>query len=126
MWARIAVRVAGSWIGATGVLWTGWVFHGLKWDPMPAKSTSRGWRFSGCSARRRSRGRITLFISYTDVRLYPDRMEVKCSLASFTALMLENPNPTNALPVLDDDNFTSFEPMFKRQGARLFEMTAGE
>ncbi len=30
MWARIAVRVAGSWIGATGVLWTGWVFHGLK------------------------------------------------------------------------------------------------
>ena len=30
MWARIAVRVAGSWIGASGVLWTGWVLHGLK------------------------------------------------------------------------------------------------
>jgi len=30
LWARIAVRVAGSWIGATGVLWTGWVLHGLK------------------------------------------------------------------------------------------------
>ncbi len=93
---------------------------------MPAKST---WRWLavlwllGAAAVARAHDP---FISYTDVRLYPDRMEVKCSLASFTALMLENPNPTNALPVLDDDNFTSFEPMFKRQGARLFEMTAGE
>jgi hydrogenase/urease accessory protein HupE len=30
MWARIVVRVAGSWIGASGLLWTGWVLHGLK------------------------------------------------------------------------------------------------
>ena len=30
MWARIAVRVVGSWIGASGLLWTGWVLHGLK------------------------------------------------------------------------------------------------
>jgi len=30
MWARIAVRVIGSWIGASGLLWTGWVLHGLK------------------------------------------------------------------------------------------------
>jgi hypothetical protein len=30
MWARIAVRVVGSWIGASGLLWTGWVLRGLK------------------------------------------------------------------------------------------------
>jgi urease accessory protein len=30
MWARIAVRVVGSWIGASGLLWTGWVLHGVK------------------------------------------------------------------------------------------------
>jgi urease accessory protein len=30
MWARIAVRVVGSWIGASGLLWAGWVLHGLK------------------------------------------------------------------------------------------------
>jgi hydrogenase/urease accessory protein HupE len=30
MWARIAVRVVGSWIGASGLLWSGWVLHGLK------------------------------------------------------------------------------------------------
>ena len=30
MWARTVVRVAGSWIGASGLLWTGWVLHGLK------------------------------------------------------------------------------------------------
>ena len=30
MWAGIAVRVVGSWIGASGLLWVGWVLHGLK------------------------------------------------------------------------------------------------
>ena len=30
LWARIAVRVVGSWIGASGLLWTGWVLHGVK------------------------------------------------------------------------------------------------
>ena len=30
MWARIAVRVVGSWIGASGLLWAGCVLHGLK------------------------------------------------------------------------------------------------
>ena len=30
MWARTVVRVVGSWIGASGLLWTGWVIHGLK------------------------------------------------------------------------------------------------
>jgi len=30
MWARTIVRVMGSWIGASGLLWTGWVIHGLK------------------------------------------------------------------------------------------------
>jgi hydrogenase/urease accessory protein HupE len=30
MWARTVVRVVGSWIGASGLLWTGWVLHGLK------------------------------------------------------------------------------------------------
>jgi urease accessory protein len=30
MWARTIVRVVGSWIGASGLLWTGWVLHGLK------------------------------------------------------------------------------------------------
>ena len=29
------------------------------------------------------------------------------------------------LPVLDEDNFDSFVPMFKRQGEKLFELTAG-
>ncbi len=28
IWARIAVRVVGSWIGASGLLWTGWVVRG--------------------------------------------------------------------------------------------------
>jgi hypothetical protein len=65
------------------------------------------------------------FLSYTDVWLRSDRMEVKCSLANFTALLLENPHPTNALPVLDEDNFDTFVPMFKRQGEKLFELTAG-
>jgi hypothetical protein len=65
------------------------------------------------------------FLSYTDVWLRADRLEVKCSLANFTALLLENPHPTNALPVLDEDNFDSFVPMFKRQGEKLFELTAG-
>jgi len=27
-WARIAVRVAGSWIAASGLLMLGWSFHG--------------------------------------------------------------------------------------------------
>jgi hypothetical protein len=65
------------------------------------------------------------FLSYTDLWLRSDRMEVKCSLANFTALLLENPHPTNALPVLDEDNFDTFVPMFKRQGEKLFELTAG-
>jgi hypothetical protein len=65
------------------------------------------------------------YLSYTDVWLRSDRMEVKCSLANFTALLLENPHPTNALPVLDEDNFDSYVPMFKRQGEKLFELTAG-
>ncbi len=30
VWARISVRVVGSWIGASGLLWAGWVLHGLK------------------------------------------------------------------------------------------------
>jgi len=30
MWARTAVRVLGSWIAASGLLWTGWVLHGFK------------------------------------------------------------------------------------------------
>ena len=30
LWARIACRVAGSWIAASGLLWTGWVLHGAK------------------------------------------------------------------------------------------------
>jgi len=65
------------------------------------------------------------FLSNTDVWLHPDQMEVKCSLASFTALLLDNPHPTNALPELDEDNFGNFVPMLKRQGEKLFEMTAG-
>jgi len=27
-WARIAIRVAGSWIAAIGMLWLGWTFRG--------------------------------------------------------------------------------------------------
>jgi hydrogenase/urease accessory protein HupE len=30
LWARTVVRVVGSWIGASGLLWTGWVLHGAK------------------------------------------------------------------------------------------------
>jgi hydrogenase/urease accessory protein HupE len=30
LWARTVVRVVGSWIGASGLLWTGWVLHGIK------------------------------------------------------------------------------------------------
>jgi hydrogenase/urease accessory protein HupE len=30
MWARTVVRVVGSWIGASGLLWTGWVLQGAK------------------------------------------------------------------------------------------------
>ena len=30
VWARIVCRVAGSWIAASGLLWTGWVLHGAK------------------------------------------------------------------------------------------------
>ncbi len=30
MWARISVRVLGSWIAASGLLWTGWVLHGYR------------------------------------------------------------------------------------------------
>lgn len=30
IWARISVRVVGSWIGASGLLWAGWVLHSLK------------------------------------------------------------------------------------------------
>jgi len=30
MWARTAVRVVGSWIGASGLLWLGWTLHGMK------------------------------------------------------------------------------------------------
>jgi hydrogenase/urease accessory protein HupE len=30
MWARTVVRVVGSWIGSSGLLWTGWVLHSLK------------------------------------------------------------------------------------------------
>ena len=65
------------------------------------------------------------FLSNTDVWLHPDRMELKCSLASFTALLLDNPHPTNALPVLDEDNFNDFMPMLKRAGEKMFEITAG-
>jgi hypothetical protein len=65
------------------------------------------------------------YLSYTDVWLHPDRMEVKCSLANFTALLLDHPNPTNPLPVLDEDNFIQFIPALKRDGEKLFEITAG-
>jgi hypothetical protein len=65
------------------------------------------------------------FLSNTDVWLHPDRMELKCSLASFTALLLDNPHPTNALPVLDEDNFNDFVPMLKRAGEKMFDVTAG-
>ena len=65
------------------------------------------------------------FLSNTDVRLRPGQMEVKCSLACFSALLLDNPHPTNALPVLDEDNFGDFVPMLKRQGEKMFEITAG-
>jgi hypothetical protein len=30
-WARIAVRVAGSWMAAIGVLMLGWALHGGNW-----------------------------------------------------------------------------------------------
>jgi hypothetical protein len=66
------------------------------------------------------------YLSYTDVWLYSDRMEVKCSLANFTALLLDHSNPTNPLPVLDEDNFSRFVPALKREGEKLFEITAGE
>jgi hypothetical protein len=65
------------------------------------------------------------YLSYTDVWIYSNRMEVKCSLANFTALILDHPNPTNPLPVLDEDNFESFIPALKRDGENLFEITAG-
>jgi hydrogenase/urease accessory protein HupE len=28
IWARITLRVVGSWIAASGLLWTGWLFRG--------------------------------------------------------------------------------------------------
>jgi hypothetical protein len=65
------------------------------------------------------------YLSYTDVWLHSDRMEVKCSLANFTALLLDQPNPTNPLPVLDEDNFSQFMPVLKRIGEKLFVITAG-
>ena len=65
------------------------------------------------------------FLSNTDVRLRPGQMEVKCSLACFSALLLDNPHPTNALPVLDEDNFNDFVPTLKRAGEKMFEVTAG-
>jgi len=30
LWARTLVRVVGSWIAASGLLWVGWVLHGAK------------------------------------------------------------------------------------------------
>ena len=47
-------------------------------------------------------------------------MELKCSLASFTALLLDNPHPTNALPVLDEDNFSDFVPDAEAGGRKNF------
>jgi len=65
------------------------------------------------------------FLSYTDVLLHSNEMEVKCSLACRAALLLLNPNPTNPLPDLDEDNFDFFVPDLKQQGEKLFEIRAG-
>ena len=65
------------------------------------------------------------FLSYTDILLHTNDLEVKCSLASHAALLLLNPNPTNPLPDLDEDNFDYFVPALKEQGKKLFEITAG-
>ena len=90
---------------------------------MQTKSTWR-WLLIFCLLGAAARAHDA-FLSNTDVWLHPDRMELKCSLASFTALLLDNPHPTNALPVLDEDNFSNFVPMLKQAGEKLFEMTAG-
>jgi hypothetical protein len=90
---------------------------------MQIKSTWR-WLLIFCLLGAAARAHDA-FLSNTDVWLHPDRMELKCSLASFTALLLDNPHPTNALPVLDEDNFNDFVPMLKRAGEKMFEITAG-
>ena len=91
---------------------------------MQIKSTWR-WLLIFCLLGAAAARAHDAFLSNTDVWLHPDRMELKCSLASFTALLLDNPRPTNALPVLDEDNFNDFVPMLKRAGEKMFEITAG-
>jgi hypothetical protein len=91
---------------------------------MQIKSTWR-WLLIFCLLGAAAARAHDAFLSNTDVWLHPDRMELKCSLASFTALLLDNPHPTNALPVLDEDNFNDFVPMLKRAGEKMFEITAG-
>ena len=91
---------------------------------MQTKSTWR-WLLIFCLLGAAAARAHDAFLSNTDVWLHPDRMELKCSLASFTALLLDNPHPTNALPVLDEDNFNDFVPMLKRAGEKMFEITAG-
>jgi hypothetical protein len=85
------------------------------------RSLATFWLFGAATVARAH----DLYLSYTDVWLHPDRMEVKCSLACFTALLLDNPNPTNVLPVLDEDNFGSSVPALKQDGEKLFEVTEG-
>jgi len=67
------------------------------------------------------------FLSFTDVYLRTDEMEVDCSFARFTAarLLLENPAAAMAPPVLSEGSIDGYVPALKKVGQNLFEVTAG-
>ena len=67
------------------------------------------------------------FLSYTNIWLRPNEMEVDCSLARASAARLMMDTPAGPQPplLLTPDNIDNYLPALKKAGEKLFEVTAG-